>query len=323
MNANTDSPTGDLKTAVTQAMRLLAAGQPVLAAEQAEEILRHYPGEVNSQFVIASSIRVRGDNAEAISRLQQLVDGAPDFSLAQQELGFACATAGEPMRAIKALQKATAMTPKLPASWKLMAELFFADGDDRSAAEAMNQHLLASSEDPDLVKAVSFLRKGKVGQAESLTRNFLKEHPENVTAIRLLADIGMRVGVLDEAERLLERCLELAPDFDLARLNYSNVLSKREKLELALEQIDKLVTKDSRRFAYLVLRAGVLIKMGDFDRALPAYQYLVDNYPPRPKSHVKPRSRTQDHWQPRRGYRFLSQEHRVAAKFRRRVLEPR
>ena len=54
-------------------------------------------------------------------------------------------------------------------------------------------------------------------------------------AIRLLADIGTRVGVLDDAERLLKRCLELDPEFDMARLNYADVLKKREKLEEALE----------------------------------------------------------------------------------------
>jgi len=31
------------------------------------------------------------------------------------------------------------------------------------------------------------------------------------------------------------------------------------------------------------MRAGILIQMGDFDRAVPAYQYLIDHFPPRPK----------------------------------------
>jgi predicted Zn-dependent protease len=283
MSVENEPRTNDLKVAVTQAMRLLSAGKFDLAEEQATEILRLYPDEVNSQFIIAAVLRARGSNADALNQLQELVDRAPDFALAQQELGFASATAGEPMRAIEALQKATAVSTELPGSWRLMAELFFADGDDASANEAMNQHLLASSEDPDLVNAVTLLRKGQVGQAESLARKYLIDNPTDVTAIRLLADIGAKVGVLDEAETLLVRCLELAPDFDLARLNYANVLNKREKLEEALQQITVLLEKEPDRFAYRVMEAGILIKMGDFDRALPAYQYLVDKYPPRPK----------------------------------------
>ncbi len=274
---------GDLKTAVDHALQLLGSGQFDVAKEQAEEILRLFPDEINSQFVVASAVRVGGNNDAALEQLEQLSRHAPDFALLQQELGFAYATAGRPIAAISALQKATALTHELPESWRLMAELFFADDDEASATEAMNQHLLVSSEHPDLVRAIRLLRSGKIPAAESLTRAFLKEHPANVTAIRLLADIGIRIGVLDEAAPLLERCLELAPDFDLARLNYANLLSKREDLEPALEQMDLLVTKDPKRFSYLVMRAGILIKMGDIEPALRAYKYLVDNYPPRPK----------------------------------------
>jgi len=134
-----------------------------------------------------------------------------------------------------------------------------------------------------LVRALQLVKSGKLGPAERLARDFLKEQPANVTAIRLLADIGSRVGALEDAEKLLQRCLELDPDFDLARLNYADVLKKREKLEEAIEQVNRLLDKEPKRFGYLVTRAGILIKMGDFDRAVPAYQYLIDNFPARPR----------------------------------------
>ena len=283
MSTDPQGKAGNLKEAVGHAMRLLAEDQPRLAREQANEILRHYPEEVNSHLVVASAIRAEGDNPRALQLLRALVQRAPDFALAQQELGFACAEAGEALDAIKALKDAVAIEPKLPACWKLMTELYLAEEDDQSAAEASTQFLLATSQEPALVRAVQFVRAGKIGPAERLARDFLKEQPTNVIAIRLLADIGTRVGVLDDAERLLKRCLELDPEFDMARLNYADVLKKREKLEEALEQIDTLLEKDPKRFGYLVTRAGILIKIGDFDRAVPAYEYLVEHFPPRPQ----------------------------------------
>jgi len=283
MSTDPQNKTGNLKEAVGQAMRLLAADQPQLAREQANEILRHYPEEVNSHLVVAAAIRAEGDNARALQLLQSLVDRAPDFALAQQELGFAYAEVGEPINAIEALKKAVEIESKLPACWKLMTELYMVEEDDESAAEASTQFLLATSQDPVLVRAVQFINRGEIGHAERLARDFLKEHPTNVIAIRLLADVGIRVGAVDEAEKLLERCLELDPDFDLARLNYADVLKKRQKLEMALEQIDSLLQKDPKRFGYLVTRGTILIDMGDFDRAVPAYQYLVDHFPPRPR----------------------------------------
>lgn len=156
------------------------------------EILRHYPDEFNSQFVVAAAIRAEGNNEDALQRLQELVKLAPDFALAQQELRYACAATGQILPAIYALQSAVKIEPKLPDSWKLMGELFLVDGDQNSATEAFNQHLLTSSVDPDLIRTVKLFKAGRIGQAERLCRDFLKQNPTNVTAIRLLAEIVSR-----------------------------------------------------------------------------------------------------------------------------------
>ena len=287
MSTNVRANTGDIKTAIKHAMDLLGSGEPRLAREQAEEILRHYPNEVNSQFVVAAAMRARGQTAEALSCLEGLIQRAPDFALAQQELGFTYADKGHLLAAIKALQRAVAIEPKLPASWKLMGELFIVDGDETSATEAFNRYMVAVSEDadsamePELFQAVKLFRAGKIGRAEQLCRDFLKQNPANVNAIRLLAEIGIKVGVLDDAEKLLERCLELAPNFGLARLNFAHVLSKREKLEEALAQVDQLLAAEPENPALLTMQASILVKMGDFARVLPRYAYLLSHYPPR------------------------------------------
>jgi len=138
-----------------------------------------------------------------------------------------------------------------------------------------------SAVEPGLIKAVKLFRAGKIGQAEQLCRIFLKQNPANVNAIRLLAEIGIKVGVLADAEKLLARCLELAPNFVLARLNFAHVLSKREKLEEALAQVDQLLATDPENPALLTMQASILVKMGDFERVLPRYEYLLSHYPPR------------------------------------------
>jgi len=168
MSTDPQGKTGNLKEAVGQAMRLLATDQPRLARAQANEILRHYPDEVNSHLVVAAAMRVEGDNAGALQLLQALVKRAPDFALAQQELGFALAEAGEPINAIEALKNAVKTESKLPACWKLLTELYLAEEDDASAAEASTQFLLSTSQEPTLVRAVQFVRAGKIGPAERL-----------------------------------------------------------------------------------------------------------------------------------------------------------
>jgi len=283
MRATPNLNSGDIKTAIQHAMGLLSKGESQLAREQAQEILRHYPDEVNSLFVVAAAVRAEGDKAEALQRLEKLVQRAPDFALAQQELGFAYAETGQVMAAIEALQRAVAIEPKLPASWKLMGELFLVDEDENSAAEAFNQSMLASSVDPDLIHAIKLFTSGRTGQAEQCCRDFLKQNPTNIIAICLLAEIGMKVGVYADADKLLKRCLELAPDFSMARLSYARVLEKREKLDQALAQVDVLLEAEPEKFTLLVLRGAILAKMGDYEQALPLYEYLVSHYPARAK----------------------------------------
>jgi len=279
MNTSTWTTAPELKSKISHAMKLLSLGEPREAKKQAEAILRQYPRDINSMFVVAAAIRAEGDNEEASIRLKALIRRAPDFALAHQELGFALSASGKLIPAIAVLQRAVAIEPELPASWKLMGELFLIDGDENSAAEAFNQHLLAASEDPDLILAIKCFNTGKTGQAEQLCRKFLEQNPTNVTAIRLLAEIGLKVGVLVDAERLLERCIELAPDFDLARMSYAQALSRREKLELALEQADLLLEKAPKKPAYLALRASIFVRMGDYEKAIPCYEYILERYP--------------------------------------------
>jgi len=283
MTTQSEASTSDLKKAVTHALQLLGAGETGMAREQAEEILRLYPDESNSLFVVAAALRAQGHIEESLQQLQTVVQRAPDFALAQQELGFALADTGQLIRAINALQTAVNIQPALPASWKRMGELFLIDGDEASANEAFRQHLLASNEDANLVQAIDMFRIGRLGQSERLCREALIENPSNVTAIRLLAEIGIKVGVYVDAENLLERCLELAPDFSLARLNYANVLSKREKLEESLAQVDQLITEEPDKPAYLAQRAATLVRMGDFEKALPCYEYLLSHFPAQAK----------------------------------------
>jgi predicted Zn-dependent protease len=117
MNASSGASTGDLKTAVKHAMELLSAGESGLAKVQAEEILQHFPGEVNSEFVVAAALRAQGHQEDSLTRLQALTERAPDFALAQQELGFAYAAAGQLMPAIQALQSAVAIQASASICW--------------------------------------------------------------------------------------------------------------------------------------------------------------------------------------------------------------
>ena len=69
----------------------------------------------------------------------------------------------------------------------------------------------------------------RLAVAEYLLRAYVMEHPTDVAAIRMLAEIGTRLGRYADAEALLTRCLDLAPSFISARHNYAIVLYRQNR----------------------------------------------------------------------------------------------
>jgi tetratricopeptide (TPR) repeat protein len=104
--------------------------------------------------------------------------------------------------------------------------------------------------------------------------------------MRLLAQIGMRLDAAEDAEILLAKVVELAPDYDAARYDYANALLKRHKYAQAREQLDHLLARGPSNPSYRGLLASVYAGFGDHGRALPLYQDLLRDTPDDPELHL-------------------------------------
>ncbi|MGH8034523.1 MAG: tetratricopeptide repeat-containing sulfotransferase family protein, partial [Lysobacterales bacterium] len=129
------------------------------------------------------------------------------------------------------------------------------------------------------VEAIELLQDGKLGKAERIARDFLKRYPADVSAIRILADIGVQLKQLEDARQLLERCLQLAPEFHLARHNYAVVLARLQKLDEAHAEVEKLLAMEPDNPGYLILKGSILVRRGDHPEALQIYERVLKNYP--------------------------------------------
>jgi tetratricopeptide (TPR) repeat protein len=146
--------------------------------------------------------------------------------------------------------------------------------------------LAAASGHPELVEATRCLRGGRLPQAERTVREVLKKSPGDVVAIRLLAEIGLNVGKVDESIGLYERCLELAPGFALARQNYVVALSRRQRFDEALAQVGQLLDAEPRNPNYRLLRGSLLVKKGEHRVALALYEEFLQEYPLQAGAHL-------------------------------------
>jgi tetratricopeptide (TPR) repeat protein len=181
--------------------------------------------------------------------------------------------------AIHALRKAVSADPKFAPAWQSLGHQLAVAGDEAGSRQAFDRHFALSTRHPELVDAVKLLQQGKLGKAERIVRDLLKRFPTDVTAIRVLADLGVKMGQLRDAGLLLERCLELAPEFHMARHAYAMVLMRRQKPEAAIHEVEKLLAHEPNNPNFLALKASVLNRIGDQAGALEIYARVLQSYP--------------------------------------------
>jgi len=274
----TPAPMGSVDAALSHALALLGQ-QPAAALEQAGEILKAVPGHPMAQLIAGSAQRQLGNTDAALAMLGELADRQPKAAAVHYELGVAQADAGRGDAALASLRHAAALNPQLPGVWRELAGHLSAAGDSRSAGQAWAQHLAMSSRDPRLMQAGAALCANEIPQAEALLRAHLREHPSDVAALRMLAEVAARIGRYGDAETLLVHCLELAPGFTDARAHYAIVLDHLKRPLEALAQVEQLLKDQPRNPNLRNLKASALLETGEFEAASVLYAGLVAEYP--------------------------------------------
>jgi predicted Zn-dependent protease len=267
-------PTGTIEVALQHAGQLLGTN-PVLALEQAREILKAAPNHPVATLMLGRAQRLTGNLDGALGTLRALTDAQHRWAAAHFELGQTLGEAGDHAAGIVALRRAVELKPDLPDAWRTLGDLLTVQGDERGADVAYTRQITVSTKDPRLQAAAAALLENKVPEAELLLRQHLLQHPTDVAALRMLAEVGARLGRIGDAEQLLKRCLELAPSFNAARHNYALILYRRDRPADALAELERLLKDEPRNPAYLNSLAVVLARVGDYRESIKIYAQVL------------------------------------------------
>lgn len=280
---------GALENVPEQVPALLQRGQTLLqrghaaeAAGIAEQILEREGDHPEALYLLAVCLRYLRRGAEAAGVLERLQAVRPGYGRAYQERGHLHRSAGDIAAAIAAFEQAVAANPALPASWRALGELHAERGDAAAAGRARARLDRLNAMPAELVSVTSFLHEDRLYKAERLCRAFLRQHPHHLEAMRLLAAVGARLHVLDDAEFLLESALTFEPGFLAARVDYVRVLQRRQKFDLALEQARRVRDSELGNPAFEALYADACMAAGEYDRALGVYDSLLSTNPGEP-----------------------------------------
>lgn len=279
---NAAEAVGGLEVAVSHAARLLETDVE-LAAQQATEILKAVPGHPTAQLIAGVAARRSGDAARALEFLEPLAAVQPRAPAAQCELGLAYGDLGRGEDAIAALRRAVALKPDLADAWRALGDHLDAVGDRAGADAAYVSQIKAATRDRRLLAPASAMVEGRIDVAESLLREHLRQHPTDVAAIRMLAEVAGRLGRYPDAEQLLRRCLELAPGFQAARHNLAVVLQRQHRPTEALVEARALLEHEPRNPAFRNLMGAILSQIGEYAESIRLYESVLEQYPQQPK----------------------------------------
>ena len=276
---NSVQPANDAEERLSRAKQLLQAGKLKAALALAEAELLDNPENTEALYIQAVTLRYLGRSGQALQTLDRLKAQQPAHARAYQEEGHNLQKLGDLQRATAAYQRAVDINHALIASWRELAALHKRNGNQRGHQLAQAEYTRLSALPPELVSVTSLIHEGKLFRAEKLCRAFLQKHPHHVEAMRLLAMLGMKLFVYDDAEFLLESCVEFAPDYWLARYDYINVLHKRQKFAKALEQARILLDAYPGNHAFQLAYANENVAVGNFDTALEVYDRVIEKHP--------------------------------------------
>lgn len=268
-----------MEQAVAALWELHHRGEYQGALDQTTPWLALYPDNRDLRLIEASCLRFIGRTDDALARLDALAALQPGYSLMHQERGLCHVARRDAPAAIEAFLAAVNINPALPQSWKMLEGVWRLVGDQENAAIAAQHGATLRGLPPQVVRATALEADGETALAEALIRDFLLRHGDHPEAMRLLARIGFKAAVYDDAETLYAGVLALAPEHQAARLEYVQTLIARHKYLAAEAALAPLLARDPASSVYRIEAASIATGLGRHHDAIAIYDALLAEAP--------------------------------------------
>jgi tetratricopeptide (TPR) repeat protein len=201
------------------------------------EVLGRHPGFPRGLEGMGLSLLADGKAADASEFLLKAVSAAPGRSTTRMALGRALAESGHIEESEKAMREAL-------------------DLDPRRAA---------------LNRAEIDLAGGRLEEAEKQLREILAGDPDDIKALRMLANIALEASRFAPARKMLERAVELNPGFIPAWNDLANLHMKQDRYEEALEASRRALKIDRKMVHSWVVHGNILARAQRNGESLEAY----------------------------------------------------
>jgi predicted Zn-dependent protease len=274
--------TKGVETTLAQASQLLHT-QPELALQKALEVLAVQANHPHAILIQGQALRRLGKAKDALAHLSALARSQSRVPIVMWELAQAASEAGDSKQAIAALESLTRQQPAVASGWFLLAKELRTDGrvDDGWRADLSGVH--AASRDPELLEAAVAMNESRFDEGVAMLTARLERLPDDPPTCRLLGEIHWRQGDMTKAMAHVERAVQVAPGFDLARDFLIRLLLQTNRLPEALTNAEILAASPVKNAGYELIMASVLVRLGEQERAGEIYERLLEMRPDQPQ----------------------------------------
>ncbi len=267
------------KAAFDQVIALINAGDLGAAESSCRAALDACPQDVNIKALLGALLVKMERRGEAEALLRAVIETAPDFAKPAEDLGFLLVQTGRPADALPFLECATRLDPSLERAWFTLGKALAMLGRGKEADAAFERCFERSPERRMMAHAAEHQKEGRIAEAEKLYRRVLQDNPRNVDALRLLAQIALRSEHADDAERMLQEAIRLAPDFHLAILDLGQLYKEQDRYEEALACFDRVIALEPTQVQAHFMRAGTLARASFTPEAAAGYRRCLELRP--------------------------------------------
>ena len=245
------------------------------------ETIDAVPSAVPPRVNLARVLALEGQTDEAARELSQILEAEPGNRPALRALVDLEVARGNVDRAIEAVRAAAKVTPDTLALLVTESALLARKGDFTAAYAALDQVPTQQALAPVLLTARALMQvaQNEKQQAADSFRQILLNNPSDLTTRRRLMDMMVALDKIDEAEKLVEDGLALAPG-NSDMLQIAVALTYRLKgLDAALAQVDQLLQNPINLPAARLLKGGLYMAAKRYDDAAAAYAAEMKEMP--------------------------------------------
>ena len=260
-------------------MTFLRAGDAIMAEKICRQALDEFPRDANLLCLLGAAMIKQNRAREAEHTLSRAVRMFGDFARAHEALADALIMQGRLPEALESLERAAELEPGNASVRFKKGKVLDGLGRNDEASQAVEESLKLSPDKDELVRGLRMQRMGNIQEAERIYRGVLSRKPDSVDAMRLLAGVAMRAKQWGDAIVLLERALELAPDYYRAWMDLGHARHEQDKTDEALEAYTRAQQLEPERPNPFASAGTVNAMAGRHDAALALFDQALERDP--------------------------------------------